>query len=103
MATPWFGINRECYDGIWGELKRTWHEAGLVAECRALDVPVLIVDGAADLRPRWTVDSFEQALPNVTRFILPGVGHVPWLEAPEEVSSLLREYLRASAGNTTPC
>jgi proline iminopeptidase len=94
MATPWFGINRECYDGIWGELKQTWHEASLVAECRALEVPVLIIDGSADLRPRWAVDSLERALPDVTRHVLPGVGHVPWLEAPAEVSALLRKFLQ---------
>jgi proline iminopeptidase len=93
MATPWFGVNRECYDRIWGELKRTWREPRLEAECRALTVPVLIVDGAADLRPRWAVDSLERALPNVTRVILPGVGHVPWLEAPGQVSALLLEHL----------
>ena len=63
MATPWFGVNWECYSEIWGELKRTWREADPVAECQALSVPVLIIDGAADLRPRWAVDSLEQALP----------------------------------------
>jgi proline iminopeptidase len=93
MATPWFGINRECYDQIWDELKRTWHEAPLVAECRALGVPVLIIDGAEDLRPRWAVNSLEQALPCVTRVVLPGVGHMPWLEAPGPVSALILGHL----------
>lgn len=36
MATPWLGVNRECYDRLWGEVQRTWREPGLVAECRAL-------------------------------------------------------------------
>jgi len=93
MATPWFGINRECYDEIWGELKRTWREAALVAECQRLDVPVLIIDGAQDLRPRWAVDSLAGALPRVTRVILPGVGHVPWLEAPGPAGSLTVGWL----------
>lgn len=93
MATPWFGINRECYDDIWAELKRTWHEAPLVAECQQLDLPVLIIDGAEDLRPRWAVDSLERALPRVTRVILSGAGHVPWLEVPREFASLLLQYL----------
>lgn len=96
MATPWFGINRECYDDIWAELKRTWHEAPLVAECQELGVPVLIIDGAADLRPRWAVDSLERALPRVTRVILPGVGHVPWLEAPDSVGSLVLDFTRST-------
>jgi proline iminopeptidase len=93
MATPWFAINRECYDGIWGEVRRTWREPELIAECRELTTPVLIVDGETDLRPRWAVDSLEQALPNVTRVILPGLGHVPWLEAPQEVTELLLGFL----------
>jgi len=104
MATPWFGINRECYDDIWGELKRTWREPGLVAECRALDVPVLIVDGADDLRPRWAVNSLEQALPNVTRAILPGAGHLPWMEAPAEFTGLVLDFLgdQGRAGTDAP-
>jgi proline iminopeptidase len=98
MATPWLGINRECYDAIWGEVKRTWREPELAAECRALDVPVLIIDGEADLRPRWAVDSLEQVLPNVARRTLPGVGHVPWLEAPVEFTELVLGFLRKLGG-----
>jgi proline iminopeptidase len=98
MATPWLGINRQCYDAIWGEVKRTWREPELEAECRALDVPVLIIDGEADLRPRWAVDSLEQALPNVARRTLPGVGHVPWLEAPVEFTELVLGFLRKLGG-----
>ena len=105
MATPWFGINRECYDEIWGELKRTWREAELVAECQVLSAPVLIIDGAEDMRPRWAVDSLEQALPRVTRMVLPGVGHVPWLEVPGDFASRVVGWLRrasALAGSAAP-
>ena len=93
MATPWFGINQDCYTQIWAELERTWHEDELMTECRALEVPVLIIDGDRDLRPRWAVDSLERALPRVTRVILPGAGHIPWLEAPEEFVRSLAEFL----------
>ena len=48
--------------------------------CRALDIPVLIVDGDADIRPRWAVDSLHQALPNAERVSLAGAGHLPWVE-----------------------
>jgi proline iminopeptidase len=93
MATPWFGINHDCYREIWSELQRTWPEDELVTQCRGLEIPVLIIDGQRDLRPRWAVDSLERALPRVTRVILPGVGHIPWLEAPEEFVRSLAEFL----------
>jgi proline iminopeptidase len=94
MATPWFGINQDCYDAIWTELRQTWRESALIPACQALNVPVLIIDGAGDLRPRWAVDSLEHALPAINRRILAGVGHIPWLEAPGQFGDLLRDYLR---------
>jgi proline iminopeptidase len=93
MATPWFGINQDCYTQIWAELERTWHEDDLIAQCRALEVPVLIIDGERDLRPRWAVDSLALALPRVTRVILPDAGHIPWLEKPEEFTRPLLAFL----------
>jgi proline iminopeptidase len=96
MATPWFGINQDCYTQIWAELERAWHEEELVEQCRALEVPVLIIDGERDLRPRWAVDSLARALPRVTRVVLPDAGHIPWLEAPEEVTGQLRDFLERS-------
>jgi proline iminopeptidase len=93
MVTPWFGINQDCYTQIWAELERTWHEDELVEQCRALQVPVLIIDGEQDLRPRSAVDSLERALPRVTRVVLPDAGHIPWLERPEEFARPLLAFL----------
>ena len=93
MATPWFGINHECNEQIWAELRRTWHEAELIDACRSFGVPVLIIDASADLRPRSAVDSLEAALPAVTRAVLPGAGHVPWLEVPAEFSRHVLDFL----------
>lgn len=93
MATPWFGINQECYTQIWSELQRTWREDELTGQCRGLEIPVLIIDGGRDLRPRWAVDSLARALPQVTRVVLPEVGHIPWLEAPEAVAGPLLDFL----------
>jgi proline iminopeptidase len=97
MATPWFGINQDCYTQIWAELERTWHEDALIAECQKLQLPVLILDGARDLRPRSAVDSLERALPRATRVILPDAGHIPWLEAPEAVAGHLLDFLEDQA------
>jgi proline iminopeptidase len=95
MATPWLGINYECSAAINAELDRTWHEPELVSACQRLTVPTLIIDGKTDIRPRWAVDSLEQALPMVTRVELTTAGHVPWLDAPGEFSSVLLEHLRS--------
>jgi proline iminopeptidase len=92
MATPWFGVNHECNAAINAEMKQTWREPELTAACRNLTIPTLILDGAADIRPRWAVDSLEEALPNVTRVTL-DAGHVPWLEVSDEFAAALLDYL----------
>lgn len=83
MAEPWFAINFECSKVLNAETKQTWGTPELYASCQGLDVPVLIVDGERDVRPRWAVDSLERGLPRVRRVVLPGAGHLPWVEDPE--------------------
>ncbi|SEK65782.1 alpha/beta fold hydrolase [Nonomuraea pusilla] len=58
----------------------------------ALQVPVLVVFGAAD--PRWEPSSAHQydAVPNARVELLPGVGHLPMLEAPETTGDLLLDF-----------
>ncbi|MFE3856391.1 alpha/beta fold hydrolase [Streptomyces griseorubiginosus] len=82
MADPWFAINYACNRALNTEIKNTWGTPGLRAACRALDLPVLIVDGVEDIRPRSAVDSLEEALPRVRRVVLPRAGHLPWVESP---------------------
>jgi len=97
MATPWFEVNYECNAILRAEDRELWQESVLIPQCRALPVPTLIVDGAQDIRPRWAVDSLAQALPCATRAVLPDVGHVPWLEDPDEFRSVLLAYLCAES------
>lgn len=93
LATPWFGVNWECNRLINAEQKETSREAELAAACRRLPVPTLILDGAQDPRPRWAVDTLAAALPDVTRVTLDGVGHLPWVEAPDDVAAALCAFL----------
>jgi proline iminopeptidase len=95
MGTPWFPINADVHRGISADVAAHWDEAALAAACRELAVPTLILDGAEDIRPRWALDPLAAALPDATRVTLPGVGHVPWLEAPEEALPPLRAFLEA--------
>jgi pimeloyl-ACP methyl ester carboxylesterase len=63
----------------------------------ALDVPVLVIFGAADRR--WEPSSAHQydAVPNARVEQLPGVGHLPMFEAPGPTSQLLLGFAAAAA------
>lgn len=92
LATPWFGVNEEANAALNAE-SHTWDERDLVGRCRELNVPTLIVDGAADVRPRWAVDSLAEALPDVARVVLPSAGHVPWVESPGSLGWAVLSHL----------
>lgn len=63
----------------------------------ALDVPVLVIFGAAD--PRWDPSSVHQydAVPNARVEQLPDVGHLPMFEAPDSTSRLLLDFTATAA------
>lgn len=68
-------------------------EEELATRCRRLDVPVLVVAGAEDPRPPFAVESLVAALPRAELVVMPGVGHLPWLEDPDGLRALLRQFL----------
>ena len=73
-------------------------ERGVPDRLAGLDAPVLVIFGAAD--PRYEPSSAHQydAVPNARVEMLPGVGHVPILEAPGTVSELLLGFTARTAG-----
>jgi proline iminopeptidase len=95
LATPWLGINYECANSINAEIRQYLPDHDIAALCRALVIPALIIDGDRDTRPRWAVDSLEQALPNVQRVTLAGAGHVPWAEDPDGFRQAVANFLAA--------
>ncbi|AVV40335.1 alpha/beta hydrolase [Streptomyces sp. P3] len=97
MADPWFGVNTACNAALNAERGRDWGTPGLQAACRRLETPVLIVDGARDIRPRSAVDSLERALPHVRRVTLEGAGHLPWTEDPEGFRKAVAATVRSVA------
>ncbi|GAA2272705.1 hypothetical protein GCM10010368_47540 [Streptomyces roseiscleroticus] len=93
MADPWFPANRACNAAFGAETRRVAGTPELYAACRALDVPVVVVDGARDIRPRPAVDSLVEALPRVRRVVLPDAGHHPWVEDPQGFAEAVRTVL----------
>lgn len=94
-----FPINYECNATLNAETDMS-DEADLLARCGSLDTPVLIVDGAEDPRPAWALDSMEAALPRVERRVLSGVGHMLWVEDPEGLVTVLREFVGRAVGRS---
>ncbi|MFF1815873.1 alpha/beta fold hydrolase [Kribbella sp. NPDC058245] len=68
----------------------------------ALGAPVQVIFGAAD--PRWDPSSAHRydAVPGARVELLPGVGHLPMLEAPETVGKLLLDFTAAGRRTEDP-
>jgi proline iminopeptidase len=86
-----FVTNYECNRTLGAEFKR-FDEAELAARCGALTAPALVVHGADDPRPSWAIDSLAAALPDCEVHVLPGLGHLPWLEDAPAVQAVLRDF-----------
>jgi 3-oxoadipate enol-lactonase len=63
---------------------------------RALDLPAFVCAGTADRFSTAAVtNELIECLPTPTTLILPEVGHMPNLEAPEQFNDALIAFLRA--------
>ncbi|MGC4892476.1 alpha/beta fold hydrolase [Micromonospora sp. DT31] len=93
LATPWLGINHDCNRAVNAEVKHELRTSEIAARCRTLDLPVLIIDGPEDIRPRWSVDSLHRGLTNCRRVSLAGAGHLPWVEKPDDFRTAVTTFL----------
>lgn len=93
MATPWFSINYRANRELGRENAELAGTDRLRAACAALRVSVLILDGELDIRPRHAVNSLERILPEAKRVVLPGSGHLPWVDEPDAFRSALSGFL----------
>ncbi|MFI5657207.1 alpha/beta fold hydrolase [Streptomyces sp. NPDC051684] len=65
-----------------------------------LGLPLLVLFGAEDRRWRPSSAQAYRAVPGARIELLPGVGHMVMLEAPEETGALLREFIAAATAGT---
>jgi pimeloyl-ACP methyl ester carboxylesterase len=60
-----------------------------------VNVPTVVLHGAEDVRaPREVADALSAAIPTSRLVVLPEVGHVSCVEAPERFTAEVREFLR---------
>ena len=102
LATPWRDLNHDCNRAVSAEVKDELRNNDVAAQCRALGIPVLIVDGTEDIRPRWGVDSLYEALPCAQRVTLTGAGHLPWVEKRDDFGRAVTTFLAGSGQRVTP-
>ncbi len=71
-----------------------------LALIRRVQAPTLVVHGAADrLVPLAAVQALVRSRPEWTLRVLPGVGHVPQLEAPRRFVEVVSAWLDAQDGH----
>jgi pimeloyl-ACP methyl ester carboxylesterase len=71
-------------------------EADLRDALPTIQVPTLLVHGAADARSSTSVaEAMHRAIPDSTISLLPGLGHGCFLESPSRFDAAIRPFLRA--------
>lgn len=76
---------------------RSFAEADLRDVLPTIDVPVLLLYGEVDQRsPRQVAEALHAEIPVSSLVIIPGVGHLSHLEAPDRFNSEVRSFIRSS-------
>ena len=98
--------SKESVDEFGACMRDAFHPAGFRAMARAsagnlrdvlprINVPTLLLYGGADVRAPLTVaEDLHAAIPGAELVVLPGVGHVSNIEAPDEFNDAIRRFLR---------
>ena len=64
------------------------------AELRTIHVPTLVIEGADSKAPLDDARGWAGALPDGRLLLIPGAGHMNWLDQPGAVVSALDEFFR---------
>ncbi|HCT80729.1 MAG TPA: alpha/beta hydrolase [Micromonosporaceae bacterium] len=87
-----FEVNYQSNDQLTEDMHHRFASGTVLESCRLLRLPILVVDGSQDIRPRWSVDSLCQALPEVQRLTF-DTGHIPWAEDEAGFVTAVRRFL----------
>ena len=95
LAEAWlherFEANLECN----AQLGRLLEERAVWARDHVYSIscPVLVVHGDQDPRPSRAATELAQELPDGRLALLRSVGHLPWAQSPNQLRTVLREFL----------
>jgi pimeloyl-ACP methyl ester carboxylesterase len=84
-------------DSIWESLG----DYDLLPSLARVRCPTLIVHGRADPIPLSASEALARALPDARLVALDESGHVPYVEAPDELFRAVRDFLGETAARTT--
>ena len=76
-----------------GALMRSMGDWDWRRDAHAVDAPVLVIDGAADILPHQVCREWVDSLPNARAIVMDGAGHFLSFEAPERYFAILRRFL----------
>ena len=71
---------------------RHFAEASFRQAVAQLRIPTLLIHGEGDPRPAWPAERLATLLGG-TFVTIPGAGHLPWIEQPDEVGTALGSFL----------
>lgn len=61
----------------------------------AMRLPTLVVHGERDPRPYWSAEKMAKHIPGARFVLLPGMGHMAWLDHPDLLRDTLREFMES--------
>ncbi|MDN6320267.1 MAG: alpha/beta hydrolase [Marinobacter sp.] len=92
--------NQEVNEVIFDAIKEAGFESYFRNTVKHIKAPVLIVWGKEDrILDYRNGEAFRKAIPGSQLEILPGIGHAPMIETPEESARLFREFAKPRTSN----
>lgn len=78
---------------------RFTQQSTLPEQLADLRIPTLVVHGERDPRPARVARQLAEIIPSASYMQLPQVGHLPWLEQPDLLRGVLRQFLEHLSQN----
>ena len=88
-----FPVNYALNAALNDEMNGLEDSGALPTQVARIAAPTLVLDGEADLRPRWARARIAELIPTGRPLTIEQAGHEPWVEQPEATARALRQFL----------